>query len=140
LKQYKMLNKLGVKLACYLIGKGNLSIEDENKIMNILWDDIGALPFKSLFGEEDGKLTINSKTLDLDQIRSLRESAKLAVKNPSLKIIWDEVAFAAVTHGLHKAETPSQMFFARAALWWGQQEIKFLEFLAQSNEPPVSED
>lgn len=70
----------------------------------------------------------------MEQTLTLRDSAKGALKNKSLQLIHDQVAFAAVSHGVHKLERTEQSFFGRAALWYGQQEREILLALAGGDE------
>lgn len=95
-------------------------------------DNLQSLPISSIITtNEEGEILLNGSSLDIEKIRLLRESARIALDNPALKIINQEVLFIAVTGGLHKAVTPEDLYFYRAAIWFGQQLESQLKILAQ---------
>lgn len=133
-----MFTHLGVKLALYLLNNKALTIEDSNRCMEVVLKDLGNLQINDIIKIDDQQqLVINGNPLTMEQVIQLRESAIAALNNRALNIIRDQVSYAAVTYGVHKALTPEQMFFARAALWYGQEEVKLLETLAQRNQEPA---
>jgi hypothetical protein len=78
-------------------------------------------------------MLINGKYVEVDKILQLRDSARVVLENKAFKLIREQVVFTAVALGVHTVETERQMLFARAAIWFGQQEEKFLQALAQRN-------
>ena len=127
--------RLTTKIVVFLLGKTNLPLEDRSFLTTVLMDRLRDLPLHDIMALDDqNNLIVNGKPLDLEKARLLRESAIAALKNSAFTLIRDQVAFVATTLGVHKAETPEQMFFARAALWWGQQEQKHLELLTGKEE------
>ena len=126
------MTKLAIKFIKILLRR-NLSIDEANELTALVLDKTGALPFKEIITHEGNELYINGVPVDFEKARLIRESALAALENPALRIVREQAAFAAVSYGVHKAETPAQMFFARAALWWAQQEQRFLEILAQQH-------
>ena len=136
-----MFARIGAKLACFLLKKGNLSIEDANKCTGAILNNLNALPIHDIISvDSQSQLLVGGKLLSFDDAKKLRIGAVLALENQTLKFVREQVAFAAVTTGVHKAETPAQMFFARAALWYHQQLGETLEVLAQRTESPVEEN
>lgn len=73
---------------------------------------------------------MNGNALEYEQARLLRESALATLNSTARNIVRKQVEYLAVTHGIHKAETPEQMLFSKAALWYGQEEDKVLRVLA----------
>ena len=135
-----MLANLGAKIARRLLKNGTLSLEESVRCSEALLAVMGALPFKDIITHNEfGRITVNGKEIDIDQAKRLRANATAALENQALTLIREQAAYTAVTVGVHKAESPNQMFFARAALWWGQQEHTLLELLAGRELPP-SED
>ena len=133
-----MITKLGARIARFLLTKGNLSVEDATLLTGTILDKLGALPFHEVIGVNDqNELVVNGRPLDFEQVKRLRESANVALENQALAFIREQVAFTAVTNGVHKAETPVQMLFARAALWYHQQMLTHLKELAQKQELPL---
>jgi hypothetical protein len=125
------MNWIATKLACFLLRRTNLSVENRSLLTACLLDRLGALPFRDIIQRNENEMLVNGVPLDYETARALNESAKAALNNSALKVVWDSVAFLAVNNGIHKAETERQIFWARAALWWGQQERTILEELAQ---------
>ena len=130
-----MIFKLGLKL----IQWSGLTPDRANELTSMTLDKLGALPIRDIIYVENNQLFLNGTPVDHEKARMLRESAISALNNQALNLIREHVDFAAITHGVHRAESPTQMIFGKAALWYGQQERKFLEELAQ-REPPPSED
>lgn len=128
-----MLVKLGIKLVRFLL-KRNLSLEESVVISQFLLSKIGGFPFTDVIEyDEEGILIVGGKKMTMETAKVLRESARQALRNKALELVREHTAFAAISFGVHKAETPAQMFFARAGLWLIAQEKKTLEDLAQIN-------
>lgn len=108
----------------------NLRVEEANELCGFVLEKMGALPIRDVIAVSEEGLLINGESVDIDKARKIHESANAALDNACLRLVREQVAYAAVTYGVHKAETPTQMLFARAALWWGQQEHRLLEALA----------
>ena len=135
-----MLNSLGVKLAVFLIRRGNLSDKDANICTTVILDKLQATPFSDIIKVTEEGISIRGKLLDVEQARNLRESAKAALSNKALSLVLEQTAFAAMNHVAENAETPVQMIFARAAMWLKKQQTQSLEILAQRTELPSMED
>ena len=126
-----MLNKLGIKLIRWLVGR-NLTLEQRNEIVVHILDNLQALPVSGIITvNDDGQLLINNRSLDIEKIKQLRESARAAQDNVALKVVNHEVLYTAVVGGIHKSMTPEDMYFYRAAIWYGQQQQIQLALLAQ---------
>lgn len=133
-----MLNRLGVKLAKYLLESGNLSMEDSAILTGTVLSKLGALPFKDVFDVDDqGNLVIDGKQVDLEKAKYLRDSAISALNNQALSLICERVAFLAVSQGIHKAETIPQMYWGRVGIWWGENIKNNLSALAQEQKLPL---
>jgi len=125
---------IGVRLAKYLLTKGNLSVEDSNLLTGVELSKLGAVPFTEIVTyDEDQSLLIGGKPLTLDEAIHLRESAITALENKAFQIVCEQVTFLAVTHGMHKAETPEQMYWGGVGVWWTQNVIRSLMALAQKS-------
>lgn len=110
----------------------DLTLEDRALLTTLILDKVGALPLRDLVVLNDGgSLIINGKPIDAETAKNLQTSAKAALRNQALRLIRDQVIFTAITIGVHKLEKVDQSFFARAAIWFGQQEQEYLELLAQ---------
>lgn len=121
-----------VKLVIYLLKRTQINAQDRARLTNAILEKIGALPsFDIIFENEKGQLIINNRILDREAEARVRESAKAAVKNRALNLIISQVTYKAITHGVHRAETPEQILFGKAAIWQGQQVIKTLSAIAR---------
>lgn len=110
----------------------NLSLEESLVLSTLLMDKLGALPFVDVIDyDEDGRILVGGKAMDFEASKILREAAIQALRNKALELVHEHTAFAAVSLGVHKAESPAQMFFARAGLWMLAQQKKTLEDLAK---------
>lgn len=111
-----------------------MTVDEANELTALILERLGALPYKEIISQDENGLVINGVPVDFEKARLIRESAIAALENPALRLVREQAAFAAVTYGVHKAETPAQMLFGRAAILWGQNEQRFLEILAQKSE------
>jgi len=124
-----------VKLCLWLLKRADLSLEDRNKLSTAILDSLQALPLRDIISvDETGSLLVNGRSVGIDEARLLREGARTLLNSPTRKVIRDQVAFQAITLGVHKVEKPEQMFFARAAIWWSQNEENLLKVLAGEQE------
>lgn len=99
--------------------------------------ELGALPLRDMIiTNQEGILLVNGRPLDLESARLLRESASATLNSKAFAFVREQVLFNAVKTGVHKAETPLQMLFAKAAIWWGQEEDRILRTLAQADGNP----
>ena len=129
-----MLVKFGVKLAQWLLNRGDLSMEDSARLTATVLDKTGALPFESIVDVNADGLRIGGKEVSFEQAKDLRESAIAAINNKALNLVMEQVTFLVVTQSVHKSETIAQLQFGRAGIWLGQNIKKSLLDLAQKSE------
>lgn len=126
-----MFSKLVVKLTVTLLKNVTLANQDRIVLTNSILHVLKALPIRdALVVNENGRLMVNGREIDLETAKILRESAKAALTSQALRIINDQVSFIAITTGVHQADNPWSMIFGKSALWYGQQQDKFLKILA----------
>ena len=127
-----MFSHIGVKLAQFLLERGNLSFEDSSVLIGTVLDKTGALPYKDIieYGA-DGSLIIGGEPLNMEQAKYLRDSAIAAINNQAINLIMERVSYLAVLQGIHKAETIPQLYYGKVGIWWGQNIKKILQDLAQ---------
>lgn len=129
--------KFSTTLILRCLKNKNLPIEDRNALVVHILGELQALPLSDIiYVSPDGQLLVRGRSLDMEQMRLLRESASVALTNHALTLIREQVTFEAITLGIHKVENPEQLFFARAALWWGNEVEKKLLLLAQRQQEP----
>lgn len=120
------------------LNRADISMDDRALLTTAILDKLGALPLSAIItNDEQGQLLVHNEPLNIENARILRDSAIQALENQALALIRSQVAFSAITIGIHKAEKVEQMIFGRTALWWGQEVERYLMILAQRNEPTV---
>lgn len=121
------MKTIALKLFTWLIKNQRLTVGEMNILSTAILDSFSALPLCDIIKIDDrGSLTVNGRVLDLEQIHLLRESARGALNNQARKIINDQILYTAFVMAANKVQTPEQLIFSRAAIWWGQQERKLL--------------
>lgn len=124
------MQKLVVKLAVFLLKK-NLKLENRSLLINGILDKLSALPLKSIISvSENGFLQINGKELDREELKIIIESAHALRANRVFGIIQDQVLFQALSFGLTQSAKIEDIYFSKAAVWWGQEENKLLKALS----------
>lgn len=120
-----------VRLICWLLKSSFLSPEKRVMLTNQVLSTIGALPLHAIITVDDaGKLHISGVPLEYEKAVSLRESASNVLNSDAWKIVHDQVLYLAVSKGVHEALNHDQILFAKAAIWYGQQERDVLKVLA----------
>lgn len=112
--------------------RADLSIEDRSLLTSCILDSLVALPIRDIIStDEVGSLTVRGKVVELALAKKLRDSARVALENSALALIHEQVTFIAITTGFIKADSEKQSLFGKAAIWYGQEEVKLLTSLAQ---------
>lgn len=119
-----------IQIVLWLL-KGNLSLHEMNLLSRGVLDSLSALPISDIITlNKDGSWTIQGRPADPEQIRVLRESARAELDNFAGKLVDQQVEYAAVVTGVHKAEDEKAMIFSRAAIWFSQNRRALLQLLA----------
>lgn len=104
-----------------------LSGQAKMKVTNALLDNVGSLPLKnSIVFDEMGTIMLNGKPLEVDTAIAFRESALALQDSFARKIVREQVRFLAIQMGIYQGLSPDTILFAKAALWYGEQEDKLL--------------
>lgn len=119
-----------------------LTDEERNLCTGVLLDRLGAIPLRDILYQdtETGTVMVKGEEIDFRMAQDLRNGANAALDNKTFTLIREQVAYEAAVQALAKASSLSDLIFFRAALWWGEQVQKKLEFLAARKELPLSED
>lgn len=134
-----MFEWLRIKLVKCLL-KSKFSLKNKLILTNIILENLDALPLYDIIKvNEEGTLLINNRPVDFETASKLRDSAKGLMNNYARKVIREQVKFAAITHGIHHAELPEQMLFAKSALWWGDQEEEVIKILSGERNSSLNE-
>jgi len=126
-----MLNSLLIKIITRLFYRASITIEQRIILTNAIMDKLAVIQSGDILTvDAQGTLTINGQTLDYEQSRALLESARAMKHSTARNLVRKQVEYLAVQHGIHKAQTPEQMLFSKAAVWWGQEEERLISVLA----------
>lgn len=126
-----MFSKIVSKLAVWALKSKRLSGEDKVRVTNALYDNLQAIPLRNIVTfNEEGTVMINGKILDLQQSMLFLDSARAMKESFARKMIHDQVLYEAVKMGIHNGLSPEMIIFAKAAIWFGQEENKLLNKIA----------
>lgn len=127
-----MFARLGTKLAVFLLKNGRLTNEQRQILTICLFDQLGALPLRARITEDiSSTIFIDGKALKVDVAKRLRESSRLMLSNFARTFVREQVVWMAVQKGVHENISPEQGLFAKAALWFFQEENELYKKLAQ---------
>lgn len=119
-----------IRFVCWLLRQKRLSSLDRATLTNVVLDSIQALPTHAIITVDENKIFIRGSALDGERALVMREGAQSALNNVALRTIQEQVLYQAISLGVHQALTPEQMHFAKAAIWYGEEEKKLLQLLA----------
>lgn len=126
-----MINRLVLRAVLFVLRSRRFTNEQRQIFTASLLDRIGALPLRARIRvDETGKVFVGGKPLNLDTAKTLRETAKAMLRNYARRQVREQVLFMAVHKGVFENESPEQGLFAKAALWFAQEEDKLYLELA----------
>lgn len=126
--------RLCIRLIDFL-SKRDLTLEQRNELTRYILKSLDAFPLHCMIGEDKvtGEILINGNRVDIEKAKQLHEAAKSALNNKALKLVNEQVLYEAISMGVHTVNNPLELLFARAAMWYGEQQRKHLEILGQEN-------
>lgn len=115
-----------------------LTIGQRNQVVIHILGSLKAVPLSAIITtDEDGRLCIEGKPVDVELGRVLMNHARAAQENKALNLIRKQVQFEAFLGAAHKATTPEDLLFYRAAIWFGQRIELYLAQLSPSETPDL---
>jgi hypothetical protein len=130
-----MFGRIATKLAVWLLGRAAISVEDRNLLTAALLEKVNAFPLRDIItGSESGEILVNGAPLDTDVLVKMRETAKVALENNALKLVWDQMLYRSLL-GSVTGVKPEDILFYRTAMWNGEQERRYLRILAGEEQP-----
>lgn len=122
----------GTKLAVALLKNATLKNEERQLLTVTLLDKLGALPLRARISlDEAGQIFVDEKQLTLETSRTLHETSKAMLNNFARRFVREQVTFMAIHKGVHENISPEQGLFAKAALWFLQEEDELYRRFAQ---------
>lgn len=109
----------------------SLNIEERQMLTAMLLDKLGALPLHAKIKmDKTGAVIVNGRPLNFEQAERLKQAATAMQNNAARNLVRESVAFMAIVDGVHKNISPEMGLFAKAALWWLQEEDALYALLA----------
>lgn len=122
-----MLSIIIAKFVVFILRHKRLSGEAKAICTSALLDNFNFLPICDIITfDTQGTIQIKGRSLEPEQAKAFAESARLLRDSFAKKVIREQVAFEAVKMGIHQGLTPDMILFAKAALWYAQEEDKVL--------------
>lgn len=130
-----LVSRLVTGIVIWCLKSIRLSNEDKQLLTGALLDKLGALPLRArIVIDESGQFFIDGKQIDLETSRRLHETSRTMLSNFARRFVREQVTFMAVHKGVHENTSPEQGLFAKAALWFLQEEDELYSKFAQLGE------
>lgn len=125
-----MLSRLLAKVTVFALRSVRITGEDKALVTTVLLDNIGALPFRdAITFDVQGGVYVNQKKLNQEQMIAFRESCNALRNSFARNLIHEQIKYSAVKMGVHEGLNPEMILFAKAALWYAEQEDKMISTL-----------
>lgn len=122
-----MLQKVIAKFVVFILRHNRLSGEAKAICTSALLDNMQVIPICDIITfNQQGTIQIRGRSLEPEQAKAFAESARQLRDSFAKRIIREQVAYEAIKMGLHQGLTPDMILFAKAALWYAQEENKLL--------------
>lgn len=129
-----MGGKWATKLAVLLLKSSRIGNEERQLLTSALLDKLGALPLRGrITMDETGQIFVNGKQMDFETAKLFHESATSMIRNFARRFVREQVIFMAIQKGVHENISPEQGLFAKAALWFYQEEEELYRQFAQAD-------
>lgn len=127
-----MWQKIITRITAKLLKNSNLSIENRNILVTVLLGELNFLPHRAIIElDQQARIIVDGVPLEVEQAIAVHEGAKALLNSPVYRLVQNQVAFQAVTIGIHTGDTIEKSYWARVALWWGLEQEKLIKMLAQ---------
>lgn len=125
-------------LVIWALKSAHINNQERQLLTAALLTHLGALPLRARIVVDDaGQIFVDGKQLTLGAAQQLRDGSKALMKNFARKVVREQVIFMALHKGVHENTSPEQGLFAKAALWFFQEEEELYRKFAQED---VGED
>ncbi len=127
-----MWGRLATKLAVFLLHNSTLTNENRQLLTTVLLDRLGALPLRAKVVIDDvNRIFIDGKPLTLESAKLMYNGSQSLLKNFARNVVREQVTYMAIQKGVHENTSPEQGLFAKAALWFIQEEDLLYSRFAQ---------
>lgn len=126
------MGRYAAKLAVWLLRHGRLGNEERQLLTATILDRLGALPIRAkVIVDGAGRISIGGNKMTFEAAKAAQSAAQALLKNFAYKVVREQVTYMAIQKGVHENVTPEHGLFAKAALWWMQEERELYLSLAQ---------
>lgn len=119
-----------VKRLIHQLNKADLSLEDRVALTTCMLSKLNVLPIGDTVHITEGRLIINGKELDQEQMLAFRESSIALKDNYARRVINEQIRYKAVNLGINVALSLDTIMFAKAAIWCVNEEEILINTLA----------
>lgn len=131
------MTALAIRLLGWLMRRP-LTIGERNQVVIHILGSLKAVPLSAIITtDENGRLCVEGKPVDVELGRVLMSHARVAQANKALNLIRKQVQYEAIIEAANKVVTMEDLLFYRAAIWWGQREEYYLAQLSPEQAPDL---
>lgn len=136
-----MWGRWATKLAIVLLNNSRIGNDDRQLLTSALLVNLGALPLRARIVVDDaGQIFVNELQMTVESARQMHDGSKAMLTNFARKFVREQVTYMAILKGVHENTSPEQGLFAKAALWFYQEEEDLYRRLAQLEDGGNSEE
>lgn len=107
-----------------------LTDKDQTNLVNAVINRVG-IPLRNILAVDGNRrILVNGSPLSIEQTQGIQEGAYALLRNPTRKLIRDQVRFQAVDKGYLQSNDPKVQLFYKAALLFAQEEEELTRVLA----------
>lgn len=133
--------KRTARMVADMLREAELSIEDRQLLTTVLIERLGALPVRArITVDESGQVFVDGKQVTVETAKRLHETSKTMLNNFARRFVRETVTFMAVKQGVHDNLSPEQGLFAKAALWFFQEEDELYRKFAGAEPEEVEQE
>lgn len=128
-----MIGRWVAKLAVFLLKHNRIDNESKQLLTATMLDRLGALPLRATITTDGtGQIFVKGKQMTLEVARKMHETSKAMLNNFARRFVREQVTFMAIHMGVHENISPEQGLYAKAALWFLQEEDELYRKFAQA--------
>ncbi len=105
-------------------------MQDRSALMTCLLDKLGIFPIGDIIIRTQAGVFANGKELDQEQLINLAESCQTLKDNFARRLINEQLRYKATEMGIHKSTTIDELLFAKAVIWFINEENILIEKLS----------
>lgn len=127
-----MWGRLCTRTVIALLKWVRLDNESRQLLTSALLDKLGAIPVHARITVDDaGQVFVDGRPLTLEASRQMHDASKAMLNNFARRFVREQVTYMAIQKGVHQNISPEQGLFAKAALWFFQEEDELYRKFAQ---------